>query len=119
MIIDKRGTFLKQQKPTRNKYGAIKTCVDGIYYDSCKEASYYKELKLRIAAKEISSLEIHPRYEIRVNGTQVCYVELDFVFNDKIEKRTRYIDVKGRDTQLSRLKRKLIQAQYGINVELV
>ena len=52
------------KKPKRNKYGAKKTWVDGICFDSQKEAAYYGNLKLLHRAGVISGYMVH--------GAMVC-----------------------------------------------
>lgn len=103
----------------RNKYGAKKVKLDGHVFDSKAEAMRYGELKLMEKAKEIFGLEVHPEFPIRINGIIVCIVMLDFGYLAKNFPRHCYEDVKGRDNSLSRLKRKLVEAQYGINVKLI
>ena len=49
-------------KPKRSKYGAIKTEVDGIKFDSKHEASRYKELRLLEQAGEITNLRLQVPY---------------------------------------------------------
>ena len=51
------------------------------------------------------------------NGRQVNYYG-DFAYRDKAGKR-RVEDVKGADTPISRLKRAMVEAQYGVQVEIV
>jgi hypothetical protein len=46
-------------KPKRAKYGAEPTVVDGIRFDSKKEAARYQELKLLAKAGEIQGNYIH------------------------------------------------------------
>jgi len=48
----------------RNKYRNQKTISDGIVFDSKKEAIRYAELKLLEKAKEISDLELQPRFTL-------------------------------------------------------
>ena len=103
----------------RNKWGAVKTKLDGYTFDSKAEAMRYGELKLMENAKEIFDLEIHPEFTIRIDGIKVCDVVLDFGYLPKHNPRRCYEHVKGRDNALSRLKRKLVEAQYGINVKLI
>ncbi|MDD3747626.1 MAG: DUF1064 domain-containing protein, partial [Anaerostipes sp.] len=43
-----------------SKYGARKTVIDGITFDSKREAKRYQELKLLEQAGEISYLELQP-----------------------------------------------------------
>lgn len=112
-----------------SKYGAKPTTVDGIRFDSGKEAKRYSELKLLERAGEISGLHCHPKFRItidQVDGGEkhICDVVLDFAYRDyRGEPRYSralliYEDVKGKDNALSRLKRKLVEAQYGIKVRL-
>jgi hypothetical protein len=100
-----------------NKYGAVKVEIDGIKFDSKMEARRYEELKL-LKARE---LEVHPRFAIEINDVKVCDVELDFRYRHP-DRPGHYVfeDVKGKDTDMSKLKRKLIQAAYPwIKVELI
>lgn len=104
-----------------NKYGAVKTVVDGITFDSKAEARRYQELKLLHKVGKITSLHIHPVFPIpngELEGVKghICNVELDFQYfrDDWV-----FEDVKGRDNALSRLKRKLVEAFYGIKVDVI
>ena len=86
-------------------YGRIfakKVKYDGYTFDSEMECLYYKELKEREANEEVCDLKVHPSYELQEEFTNVVgkkfkalTYEPDFVFYDNIEKRTRYVDVKG------------------------
>lgn len=99
------------------KYGAIRTAIDGIVFDSKAEAKHYAMLKLRIAAKEIHSLELQPAYPIVINGVKVCTVKLDFRYMEG--GKHVVVDVKGMDTPVSRLKRKLLKAVHGVDVLII
>lgn len=100
------------------KYGAIRTAVDGITFDSKKEARYYSDLKLLERAGEVTDVELQKPFVITINGVLVCTYRADFCFYDTREKRPRVVDVKGMDTPVSKLKRKLVRAQYGVEVEI-
>ena len=102
----------------RNKYGAVRTTVDGITFASKAEANRYQELKLLLKAQKIAELELQPKYKIAINGIKVCNVILDFRYYDKDTDKYIIEDVKGKDTPISRLKRKLVEAAYGIKVIL-
>ena len=95
--------------------------VDGIFFDSKKEAARFNELKLMQNAGLIANLECHPVYGIFYNGETICHVELDFKYWD--QRRSEYVheDIKttATDNALSKLKRKLVRAFHGIQVELV
>lgn len=118
-------TQLKQsiKMAKANKYNAKRVQIDGIWFDSKAEAKRYNELKLMRAAKLIVDLKVHPSLKIPsaefVNMPQICTVELDFYYFDFKTKLYVWEDVKGRDNPLSKLKRKLVEAFYGIKVEVV
>ena len=105
-------------KPSRNKYGARKTVVDGITFDSKAEAAYYASLRLRYLADEVVSVELQKPYPLTINGFVVGVYKADFAFHDVPAGKYRVIDVKGKDTPLSKLKRKMVKAIYGLDVEL-
>lgn len=113
----------EMQKPKRNKYGAKKTVVDGITFDSKREAQVYGELKLREKAGEIYDLEIHPKYELDVLGTVICKYTADFCFYEVDHPNAfRVVDVKSPPTARKRdfiMTRKLMKACHGIDVEIV
>lgn len=48
----------------KNKYNARKTVVDGITFDSKKEAEKYQELKLLLRAGEIVDVHLQPKFEL-------------------------------------------------------
>ena len=95
-----------------NKFNARKIRLDGYNFASQFEANGYAEAVLRLKAKEISDLRVHTRLPIKIGSVTVCAVESDI---DYIEERTGkrvYIDFKGKDTAISKLKRKLVCAMY-------
>jgi hypothetical protein len=55
----------------RNKYGATKTTIDGITFDSKKEAQRYCELRLLQKAGEITHLELQPAFRLAIDGRPV------------------------------------------------
>ena len=110
----------KSEQPAKpHKYHAQKTYVDGIPFDSKREATRYGELKLLEKAGKINALIIHPAFPIVYRDTLICIVFLDFKYHDEARGEAVYEDTKGYDNDLSRLKRKLVCAFYGITVEVV
>ena len=108
----------RAQISRRKKYGNVRTRIDNFTFDSKLEARRYGELKLLEKAGEIHDLEIHPRYPLDVNGTRVCTYVADFVYRDT--RGTLHVeDVKGMRTALFILKKKLMHAVWGIEVEEV
>lgn len=109
----------------KNKFGAKKVSIDGITFDSIKESKEYLALQLELKNGDISNLFTHPRYPILINDIKICDVELDFEYFDRRVNKRRYIDVKAWDkktakylvTNESKLKKKMIEAYYGFEVE--
>lgn len=100
------------------KYNNVPTEVDGIKFDSKKEAGRYEDLKLLIRAGEISDLEIQPRFPMVVNGRLVCTYVADFAYRTKDGKRV-IEDVKSKATRANpayRIKNKLMRAIHKIDV---
>lgn len=109
----------KGAKP--NKYNAKKTEYNGETYDSAKEASYAAKmdmLKKTSGSDKVVKIEKQVRYDVIVNDEKICFYKLDFkvTYEDRIE----YIDVKGLRRgcayQMFKLKKKLVEALYGIKI---
>jgi hypothetical protein len=98
-----------------SKYRAIKTEVDGIVFDSKKEAARYQELKLMQKAGEIDWIELQPTYPIEINGKKVFEYRADFLYRKMTGERILE-DVKGVKTDIYRLKKKCVEAYYGITI---
>lgn len=97
-----------------SKYKAVKTTVDGIEFASKREAARYQQLKLLEKSGEITKLELQPKFPIFIGGKQVFSYLADFQYMDG---RRRVIeDVKGVRTPLYRLKKRCVEAYYGIEI---
>ncbi len=103
--------------PRRSKYGNKKTEVDNILFDSKAEAQRYRELKLMERAGVIRDLELQPRFELVVGGQRVCTYVADFRYFDTAAGAVIVADVKGKATDVYRLKAKLMLACHGIEVQ--
>lgn len=112
----KSKTSQSNKEKKGSKYGAKKTEVDGITFDSGQEASRYTDLKLLEKLGEISELELQVCYSLDVNGQHICKYYADFVYFDNIKKIKVVEDVKGFRTKEFILKKKLMLAVYGIDV---
>lgn len=102
-----------------SKYHAQKTTVDGITFDSRKEADRYLVLKGMEEDGAISGLRRQVRYELipafDVDGRHyrpVFYVS-DFTYTDGETGKEIVEDVKGMRTDTYRLKSKLFARRYG------
>ncbi len=106
----------------RHKYGAKPTTVDGIRFASKAEARHYAELKLREKAGEIRGLELQPKFPLMVPeygsgfDVKVGHYIADFRYHEGPKGVLRVVDVKGMKTPVYRLKKKMVEAQYGIQI---
>ena len=115
------------------KYGAKKVKIDGIVFDSKKEATRYCEFKLMQRAGQIKNLELQKPFELipsqrepstmsktgkeklgRVIEKPVRYVA-DFVYMEN--GKTVVEDCKGVRTKDYIIKRKLLLYIYGIRIK--
>ena len=97
------------------KYRNIKTTVDGITFDSRKEAARYGTLKLLEKAREISELRCQVRYNIELNGVKLFAYVADFVY--VFNGITIIEDVKSEITRKNpvyRNKKKAMKAKFAI-----
>ena len=103
----------------RSKYGAIRVEYDGHKFDSKLEAARYKQLKLMESAGELSHLELQPKYPCEVNGKKICTYIADFRYRLK-NGYTVVEDVKGVETAVFKLKKKLVESLYpGVKIQIV
>jgi hypothetical protein len=103
-----------KHKFKKNKYNAVATIVDGFRFDSKKEAAYYSKVKLLKEKGEIVLLLRQVPFHLPGG---VSY-RLDF-FELYSNGEVWFVDVKGRDTPMSKLKRKQVEALYDITITLV
>jgi hypothetical protein len=97
-----------------NKYGAKKTVVDNITFDSRAEAVRYCGLKVLFRAGKIHNLEIQPQFHFRLDGAKIFTYKADFAYFDGDQRIIE--DVKGVRTAVYRLKKKLIEAQFNVKI---
>lgn len=102
------------------KYNNQKTVVNGILFDSKREANRYCELLLLMRAGEITNLQRQVRYTLipKQDGERACEYVADFVYTDKAG-HTIVEDVKGVRTDVYKIKRKLMRWVHGITVDEV
>ena len=101
----------------RQKYGNKKTELDGIKFDSQREAVRYGALKLLVTAGLITDLRLQVPYQITINSVKVCKYVADFVYIDQGKEVVE--DVKGVKTPVYNLKKKLMLACFGVCISEV
>lgn len=101
----------------RSKYGARKTTIDGITFDSQHEAKYYQQLTLLQRAGEVKQFELQPVYELQPGykrgkkKIQPITYKADFLVTYK-DGRQEIIDCKGMKTEVYRIKKKMFEYKY-------
>lgn len=107
----------------KSKYHNKKVIIDGIKFDSKKEANRYQELKLMQRAGIISDLQRQVKYVLipsqkgddgRVVERPCTYIA-DFVYVDENGKKV-VEDTKGYRTSDYKIKRKLMLYTHGVKI---
>ena len=109
---------MQAKQPKRSKYGNVKVEVDGHKFDSKAEGARYWDLKQLERAGEIADLELQPKFPLLVHGIRVAEYRADFRYRDA-DGAIVVEDVKSeitRKKEVYRLKKKMVQAQYGIEI---
>ena len=130
LITGRAAKVRDDAKPRRpHKYGAKRTEVDGIWFDSKAEAKRYEYLKVLQAAGEIANLKLQPVFILQdgfeYQGKQIKAITYrgDFQYTEHLDaelgpgghaaaKWTVVEDVKGVATAVFRLKQKMFLKRY-------
>jgi hypothetical protein len=130
----RRAAKVDAQAGKPSKYGAVRTTVDGHTFASKREARRYGELLILAKRGEIRNLMLQPKFPLYAfapisdtGSVLVGHYIADFSYQ-RLDKRESYgsaewrdvvEDVKGVATETFRLKKKMVEAIYGIKVEIV
>ncbi len=105
-----------------SKYNSKKTTIDGITFDSKKEAARYVDLKLLEKAGVIKDLDLQPKFQLQPtyskNGKKVkaIFYKADFQYFDNEKKKIVVEDVKGIRTREYLLKKKIFEFVYALTI---
>jgi len=108
-----------------SKYRNVKIVVDGITFDSKREAQYWQTLKLREKIGEITDLKRQVSFDLLCPipgsdfGAVVAHYLADYTFTDTIDRSYHVVDAKGKRTRMFDLKAKWLELQSGIVIETV
>lgn len=109
--------FEEVEKPKKkSKYSNTKTEVDGIVFDSVKEANRYKELRLLLKVGEIGLLKRQVEYELNPGGSYSLKYISDFEYTIAATGEQVVEDVKGFRTKEYLKKRRLMKKVHGIEI---
>lgn len=101
-----------------NKYRAKKTEVDGILFDSRKEAARYCVLR---DDPNVKDLELQPKFDLLVTNLEtgqqkkVGFYKADFRYT--LDGEVIIEDVKGVKTSVYNLKKRIIKGIYNIDIK--
>lgn len=104
----------------KSKYHNTKTEIDGIIFDSKKEAKRYKELLLLQKAGIITDLKrqvpytLIPSFNLNKKKYRPMTYKADFVYKENNKEVVE--DVKGMRTDIYQLKKKLMAYIYQIEI---
>ena len=105
------------------KYHNKKVKYDGYTFDSIREKNYYIKLKLLEKAGKIKELELQKEFELQPSfklnnktSRKITY-RADFTYKTTEDDKLHVIDVKGFRTDVYRLKKKLFEYKYRIEIE--
>ena len=108
-----------KQTKLRHKFGAVATINDGIRFDSKLEAKYYSILKLKQSEGEVLfflrqvPLHIHGS-EKSANIKYVCDFQVFYA-----DGRVEFVDIKGMETTDFKMKKKLVEANYPVEITVL
>lgn len=109
-----------------NKYHARKTTVDGITFDSEKEARRFGELKLLLRAGEIKNLKLQQDFTLQEaytapDGERVRAIRYvaDFTYEENGEIIVEDVKSRATKTRVYEMKRKLLREKYGVKIREV
>jgi len=101
----------------RAKYKNVKTIVDGIKFDSGKEAARWVQLRQEEADGAVQNLQRQVRFRCEVKGQLITTYIADFTYYRRGELIVE--DCKGIILPIFKLKQKLVRACFGLDVKIV
>lgn len=108
----------------QRKYGNKKVVLDGIKFDSKREAERYSYLKVLERVGEIEQLELQKKFVLvpaqrnkagKVTERAITY-RADFYYFNKKQGKWVVEDAKGVKTAVYKMKKKLMRSVHGLNI---
>ena len=109
----------------KNKYHNTKVEYKGIKFDSIKEMKHYQLLEYLQRIGEIKELklqvpyELIPKYKINNKTVRKTTYIADFTYITTKDDKLHIVDTKGFKTDVYRLKKKMVEYKYGVEIEEV
>lgn len=102
--------------PRTGRYNVRRVEVDGVIFDSAEEGKRFRILKADLALGIIRDLRMQVPYPYAENGRHCFTYKSDFNYVVVATGEEIVEDVKGMKTPVYNLKKKLIEARYGIEL---
>lgn len=99
---------------TKHKYNAKATIVDDIRFPSKMEAKYYSILKRKQELGEVVFFLMQVPFRLIGGVKYVCDFQV-FLSDGTVE----FIEIKGKDTPISILKRKQVMSMFPIEIKVI
>ena len=109
----------------QNKYKNTKVEYKGIKFDSIKEMKHYQLLEYLQKNGEIKELKLQVPFELiptfKINGKTVRKTQYiaDFTYISVKDNKLHIIDTKGFRTDVYKIKKKMFEYKYKIEIEEV
>ncbi len=110
----KKGQQVTAPPAKPSKYHAVMEECQGIKFQSKKEAAFYRQVCCRVHAGEIRFFLMQVPFRLSGGYKHL----LDFMLI-KTDGSIEYVEVKGRDLPMGKMKRKMVEAEYKIRIEVV
>jgi len=97
----------------------IERTIDGIIFDSKREAARYAQLKLAEKAGFVKDLILQPEYPVQINGKHYCTYTPDFKYTEAETGKVIIEEVKSTGTMKDpayRLRKKAAELYHGIEI---
>lgn len=106
--------------PVTNKHHSIITEADGIKFGSKKESRIFRELQARQHNGELKFFLLQVPFILpgKTDSGRRFKHYLDFMAV-RTDGQIEYIEVKGRDLPVGKMKRRQVEEIYGINIEVI
>lgn len=106
--------ILVGKKARPSKYNNKKVDLNGVEFDSTRECRRYQDLELMQRGGQIFELKRQVPYDITIDGAHICTWIADFTYRINGKQVTE--DVKGFKTPEYKLKKRLVEAIYGVKI---
>lgn len=111
--------FLKTKTKRKNKFGAKKTVIGDITFDSKGEAQRWMFLRMMERRGVIRELNNQVTFNISYDTKKICKYVADFVYLKDGKRVVEDFKSSATRTPVYRLKKKLLSVMYGVEIKEV